>query len=118
MKLPHLPPLVFLKEILEKQEQEAVVRCSFEEIPTLAVFIEAVAQSSSVFVDSSKPKRGFLATLKEFRQHQPITKLDYKVHLQIEATIGEYLQLCGKVYEVENNTPVVSGTFTVIIKEV
>ena len=60
MKLPHLPPLVFAKEILNKTENSSEVLCEFEQIPTFGMFIETAAQSTASFFQDDKYRLGFL----------------------------------------------------------
>ena len=119
MKLPHLAPLIFAKEIITKDEENSIVLCEFEEIPTLTTFIEASAQSSSSFVEQTKPKLGFLATLKNIEQHKEFDSLQYHIHLKIEAQIAEFKQIPFDVYNLTNNTEsYISGNFSAIIKDV
>ncbi len=45
-RLPHQPPIRFVTQILDSQEQSAKCQVSFSSKPTLAMIIEAAAQSS------------------------------------------------------------------------
>jgi len=118
MKLPHLAPLVFAKKIITKDENNSVVLCEFEDIPTLTTFIEAAAQSSSSFVDTDKAKLGFLATVKNIEQHKKFDTLQYHIHLTIEANIAEYRQIHFDVFNIlDDKESYISGNFSVIIKE-
>ncbi len=118
MKLPHLEPLIFAKKIVEKNENNTIVLCEFQEIPTFTTFIEAAAQSSSSFVDQEKPKLGFLATVKNIEQHKEFDQLQYHIHLKLEAQIAEFKQFYFEVFKLNNNTEAyISGNFSVIIKE-
>lgn len=119
MKLPHLAPLIFAKEIIKKDDETAQILCEFEETPKIFTFIEAAAQSSSSFVDPVKPMLGFLATIKDITLHQPLQSLQYIVDLKLEAHIGEYRQFYFEAFNKTNpQTVLISGNFTVIIKEV
>jgi len=40
MKLPHLAPLVFAKEILKKTDNSSEVLCEFKQIPTFGMFVD------------------------------------------------------------------------------
>lgn len=118
MKLPHLEPLIFAKEVIEKNEDSSIVFCEFKEIPTLTTFIEASAQSSSSFVDQNKPMLGFLATIKNIEQHKNFDSLQYHIHLKIEAQIAEFKQFHFEVYNLhDTKKSYISGNFSVIIKE-
>ena len=119
MKLPHLEPLIFAKDVLEKSDITSKVLCKFDTIPKLTTFIEAAAQSSSSFVEPTKPMRGFLATTKNVTQHSPMESLNYVIVLKLEAQIGEYRQFSFEGFEDNNlEKTVISGSFTVVIQEV
>lgn len=119
MKLPHLEPLIFAKEVLEQTSNHAKILCEFESVPKMTTFIEAAAQSSSSFVEPTKPMRGFLATAKNITQHYPMESLSYVVILELEAQIGEYRQFTFEGFEKANlEKAVISGSFTVVIQEV
>jgi hypothetical protein len=119
MKLPHLPPLVFAKELIEKNSNSSIVLCEFQNIPQFTTFIEAVAQASSSFVDSKNPMRGFLTTLKNVEQYKVFDKLKYHVHLKLEANVSDLRQFYFEVYdEYADDFPYICGTFTVMIQEV
>jgi len=63
IKLPHKAPLKFAKTILQKEQKRARVAIEFDEIPTLAMLVEAAAQSSAAFrADDSE--NAFLVSLK------------------------------------------------------
>jgi len=118
MKLPHLAPLIFAKEVLEKSDEHSKVLCEFEQVPKLFTFIEAAAQSSSSFIDPVKPMLGFLATVKNIAQHHEFNDLSYVVSLKLEAHIGEYRQFYFEaVSKSDPKSIIISGNFTVIIKE-
>ncbi|MFP4333206.1 MAG: hypothetical protein ACOCP1_02480 [Campylobacterales bacterium] len=118
MKLPHLEPLVFAKDVISRSEDSTKVECVFEEIPKLTTFIEAVAQSSSSFVEPTKPMLGFLVKIKDIKQHTRFSSLAYIVSLHLQTQIGEYLQFSFEVFAKNSDIVVVSGSFTVVIKEV
>jgi len=118
MKLPHLDPLIFAKKIVQKDENSSVVFCEFKELPKLTTFIEATAQSSSSFVDQTKPKLGFLATIKNIEQHKVFDSLEYHIHLTLEAKIAEFQQFHFEVFNLSDTSEsYISGNFSVIIKE-
>lgn len=57
MNLPHLPPVLFAKKVLQKDGEKASVLCEFPYLPTLPMLLEAAAQASSCFGDLNE---GFL----------------------------------------------------------
>ena len=88
MNLPHLPPILFANEVLEKEEGRAVVACSFPSQPDLPMFIEAAAQATSAFSTTQKPQKGFLVLVKECRLLQRAHGLSYAITLSLSASLG------------------------------
>lgn len=70
--LPHKPPLLYAREVLESSPKECLVRVCFgENLPTLGMVIEASAQAF-VFLDiPSEAKMGMLVMAKEVAWENP-----------------------------------------------
>ena len=117
MKLPHLEPLLFAKEVLSRSENKTEVLCVFKQTPKLTTFIEAAAQSSSSFVEPIKPMLGFLVKIKEFKQEADFEGLEYIISLHLDTQIGEYSQFSFGGFDKMSNQKVASGIFTVVIQE-
>lgn len=83
MNLPHLPPVLFAKRIVEKSDEYAKVECEFPTIPSLAMLLEAAAQASSAL---GKAKEGFLASASDVESFQKIqdTKVQIEVRKEFE----------------------------------
>ena len=70
MNLPHLAPILFAKEVLESNEKEVLVQCSFPYSPSLVMLCEAAAQRSAAFIEKKQedPQIGYLVSLKDISQ--------------------------------------------------
>ena len=93
MKLPHQDPIRFAKNVITFEDEVALVNCEFPTIPSLAMFIEAAAQSSCVFGTSKTPLMGFLTTCKDIKLHSSPTSqsciINIKEHFN-SPSFGEY----------------------------
>ena len=94
MNLPHLDPLIFAKDIISQNDNTAVVLCKFNQVPTLAMFIEASAQSSSAFNTNSDGNIniGFITMLKNIELLNTITEESYFIHITLENEIANIKQ--------------------------
>lgn len=116
MKLPHQAPLVFAKEILSLNEKEARVECTFDEIPSLAVFIEAAAQSSAAFFQEGNYKLGFLANAKNILWLNKSEDKEFIIKLTLNLTFETMSNYSFMVCSLDEQTNVCSGEFTVSIQ--
>jgi hypothetical protein len=116
MKLPHQAPLVFARKILFLTEKEARVQCDFDETPSLAVFIEAAAQSSAAFFQEGNYKLGFLANAKNVEWLNKTTDIKFIINLTLNLTFETMSNYSFVVSSVDEQTTVCSGEFTVSIQ--
>ena len=119
MNLPHGEVLLFAKEILEKNNDAVKVRCEFSTFPTLAMFIEAAAQSSAAFNSDSdtRVKIAFLTMAKDVKLLNKIRKKNYIIKVDIQIEVNNMKQFYFEVYEEFSDIRYVSGYFTLIIQE-
>ncbi len=119
MNLPHREPLIFAKEVLLKKNDTVQVRCEFPMLPTLAMFIEAAAQSSAAFhPDSdSKEKIGFLTLANNVKLLGKIETLHFLFHLKKEVEVGPYKKFSFEVYDNNMHLKIANGKFTLLIQE-
>ncbi len=117
MNLPHQAPLIFAKDIISKDEKVATVLCNFDQIPTLAMFIEASAQSSSAFdnIDEDKPKIGFLTTVKNIELLDEIRNNTYLIEVTKIIEINNIKQFTFEAFDKDTNVKVVIGSFTIVV---
>lgn len=66
LNLPHIEPIRFAKNILFKDATTARVAVVFPQTPSLAMMIEAAAQSTAAFSDGSS-KGGYLVGMKNVK---------------------------------------------------
>ena len=80
LNLPHREPIRFAKHIISKESNRARVEIGFDEIPSLAMMIEAAAQSSAATGEGDS-KMGFLVSLKNVKLLTPPTKTILEVEV-------------------------------------
>ena len=81
------------------------------------MFIEAAAQSSSAFNIEDQARMGFLAIARNIKLVGQLKDKIYIVRLQKETEINQYKQFSFEAYTHNHNKKVVSGSFTLVIKE-
>lgn len=117
MNLPHLPPVLFAKEICIVDEGKASVRCEFPSLPTLPMFVEAAAQASSALLSSNIAKNGFLVVVKDTSLHVKASIATCVVVLEAHLSLGSASEVYFEAYQDEDfNIKVASGSLTVIIE--
>jgi hypothetical protein len=116
MKLPHLPPLVFAKKILSVSEKEVRVLCEFDMTPSLAMFIEAAAQSSAAFFQDGDYKVGYLANAKNIQWINRSEDRKVIVKLNLEITFESMSNYSFTVTDLNEENNICSGEFTVSIQ--
>lgn len=110
LNLPHLAPIRFAKYAISKEEKSAVVRVEFAEIPSLAMLVEAAAQSSAVF-DRGDGKMGYLVTLKGIKLLQEPKSLSYDVKIASEHEMDKLTYFNFKSYDADEL--VATGVFII-----
>ena len=116
MNLPHQEPLVFAKKVLKANKEEVEVLCLFKETPTLAMFIEASAQSSVAFNEENAPSIGFISIVKNIELKEKIIELEYRIQVKKEAEIGAYKQFYFEAYALKSQVKSVTGFFTLVMQ--
>jgi hypothetical protein len=114
MNLPHLEPLIFVKEILQRDGNKAIVKCQFKELPTLAIFIEAAAQCSVAFVDGDIDGVGFVTNVKSIEKIKELVHIEYDIHLQSIVTVNNISKFSFKA--INSDDVYVSGEFTTYLQ--
>ncbi len=119
MNLPHGEALLFAKEVLLKQGDTVKVRCEFSVLPTLAMFVEAAAQSSAAFNSDSdsKAKIGFLTMSNDVELLGKIETLHFLFLLKKEVEVGPYKKFSFEAYANNMHIKIVTGNFTLLIQE-
>ena len=117
INIPHQEPLIFAKEVLHKDDKTSQVLCKFDFVPTLAIFIEAAAQSSASFKDLKKDQIGFLTTTKNIKKENDILSKEYIFNITLEIDLGNISKFSFEAFDTVNNIKTVSGEFTVVLQE-
>lgn len=113
MNLPHLEPIKFAKEIIEKRENYNIIFCSFPYPPSLAMVCEAAAQSSASFSLEKKIKEGFLVSLKNIELFDTLEDLDYEIKIEKSFTFGMMSEF--KFQLNKESKVVANGTLTIAL---
>lgn len=116
MKLPHGELLLFAKEVTKRTEDSIEVRCAFNNLPSLAMFMESAAQCSAGFDLDDNIELGFLTMAKNILLLGTIKESEYLFTLHKEALVGEYSQYSFEAVALKSKVKVVTGSFTVMIK--
>lgn len=115
MKLPHLEPLVFAKEILSVDETSSQVLCEFKDIPSLAVCIEAAAQSCASFFQEGEFKTGYLANASNIELLEELIECEYIINLEHLLSFDNLSKYSFVISNTQNEQNIVSGELTVAI---
>jgi len=98
LNLPHLEPIRFAKKVISKDSTTARVVVEFPQMPSLAMMIEAAAQSSAAFSDGSK-KGGYLVGIKNVKLLHVAGKKFLEVEVVMKHSIENMSLLDFEVYE-------------------
>lgn len=113
LNLPHREPIRFAKHIISKVSNRARVEIGFDEIPSLAMLIEAAAQSSAA-IGESDATMGFLVSLKNVKLLTPPTKKILEVEVVNEHNMGNMKMMNFNIFEDE--TKISTGSFMIAIE--
>ncbi|NCD11451.1 MAG: hypothetical protein EOL93_02785 [Epsilonproteobacteria bacterium] len=116
MNLPHLAPIRFAKVVLERTENRARVFCEFPSLPTLAMIVEAAAQSFSAFGEDEQPRMGFLVLMKEISLHVNPKENALVMHCEHKGSFGMTSELFFEAYM--GAEKIADGTVMIALQEV
>jgi len=115
LNLPHKAPILFVKKVLQRDEKSAKVLVAFEEIPSLAMLIEAAAQGSAALGDGSA-KMGFLVSLKNIKQTQEVSSKEFEIDVVNENDLGTMRAVSFEVFE--KKVSVANGSLVIKLEEI
>ena len=110
LNLPHEEPIRFAKYIVSKESNRARVEIGFDEIPSLAMMIEAAAQSSAA-IGESDATMGFLVSLKNIKLLTSPTKTILEVEVVNEHNMENMKMMSFDIFEDE--TKISTGSFMI-----
>lgn len=102
IKLPHLPPIRFAREILQTDGKDADVLIEFEQIPTLPMLVEAAAQSCAAF-RKSDDESAFLVSFKGVKLLKKPVKQKLVAHVTEEHRL-DFMRYVDFVIRDENDS--------------
>jgi len=117
MNLPHLEPLIFAKEILFKSPDRVEVKCEFLTLPTLAMCIEAAAQSCAAFDEESGNTLAFLTQSNDVRFLEKVEAVSFVFFVHKEVEVAGYKKFFFEVYDPITKQKVVSGKLTLSVQK-
>jgi hypothetical protein len=86
LNLPHKLPVLFAQEILSQNNEKAVVSVCFPKIPSLAMMMEAAAQSSCAL--GGQNKEGFVVSCSNIILHVEPKDVIFEAHVSIKLKTG------------------------------
>jgi len=116
MKLPHLAPLIFAQEILFLDEKKAKIRCKFDTQPSLAMFIEASAQSSAAFFQEGGYTVGYLVNAKNIQWINKSEDTQFIITLDLEISFESMSNYSFIATDLTEQKTICSGEFTISIQ--
>jgi len=117
VNLPHQSPLIFAKEVISLDNKTATVLCNFGQVPTLAMFIEASAQSSSAFNTNNNEEAqiGFLTMVKNIELLDEIKNSIFLIKVIKENEISNIKQFTFEVFDKNTKLKISIGSFTIVV---
>lgn len=113
IKIPHLAPIKFAHSIVQKEDTFADVLVQFGQIPTLAMLVEAAAQSTAAFkVDESE--HAFLVSLKDIKLIQEPTKTELLAHVIDEHRLDKMRYVRFEIRE--DKVLIADGTLVIAVQ--
>lgn len=100
LNLPHIEPIRFAKSVLTKDSTTARVVVEFPQIPTLAMMIEAAAQSTAAFGDGTN-QGGYLVGMKNIKLINEASQKHAEVNVVLKHSL-ENMTLIDFEVEQEN----------------
>jgi len=113
IKLPHIAPIKFAKYILEKDDLTARVLLEFPQVPSLAMMVEAAAQSSAAFRVNDK-ENAYLVSLKGIKLLQKPTALTLEAKIVDEHRLDNMRYVGFEIFEKE--VCVANGTLVIAVQ--
>jgi hypothetical protein len=113
LKLPHKPPILFVREILDKGDDWAIVSAQFPKPPTLGMIMESAAQSSAAL--SGSENEGYLLSCSNLTLHKEPKSTIFDIHIKTLASNAALNEIGFEAKE--QNTLVASGVILVMLKQ-
>lgn len=116
MNLPHLKPVRFVNDVISCDGNKAKVSCTFPYMPTLAMMIEASAQSSAAFSEGGASRIGFLVLVKEVEMLKEFQELDCIISLKQTFALGDQFEFHFELFDHNEDNVFASGSFMILLQ--
>jgi hypothetical protein len=116
MNLPHLKPVRFVNDIISCDGDKAKVSCTFPYLPTLAMMIEASAQSSVAFSKDEVSRIGFLVLVKDVELFREFQELDCIISLKQTFALGDQFEFHFELFDHNEDNVFASGSFMILLQ--
>ncbi len=110
--LPHRDPVRFVKTVFVSSTTCAITQVSFEITPSLAMVVEAAAQSSVFIKTPTKSSQGMLTNMKHIELKSALNKKNYQIRTELQHYLEHYFSF--KFSLMDNKTEIVCGEFSII----
>jgi len=110
--LPHRPPVRFVKTVLASNEQFSMTLVQFDTTPSLAMVVEAAAQSSVFIKIPTKSNIGMLVVMKNIKYHEPLLKETYQIKTELLHYLDQYFMFKFTLFD--ENKKNVTGEFNIV----
>ena len=110
INLPHLAPIKFAKNISYKELNKVRVEVEFNETPSLAMMVEAAAQSSSA-IGNEDVDIAYLVSMKNIQLLTPPTQNRFEIEVINEHNLENMKYMSFNVFEKEKI--IVNGSFVI-----
>ena len=117
MNLPHMRPLLFAGNIVDKNINTATVLCEFEDTPTLPMLMEAAAQSSAAFSSADNVTAGFFISCKNIRLLTPTSGKHFHIKVTIEAEVDNIKKIFFEAFDISEKTKYATGSITLLTEQ-
>lgn len=111
--LPHLAPIKFAKRIYSKELNKARVGVEFDETPSLAMLVEAAAQSSSA-IGNDSVKNAYLVGLKNIKQLTPPTSSNLEIEVINNHSLENMKLISFNIFQ--EKKIIANGSFTIAVQ--
>jgi len=113
--IPHLRPVRFVDALVYADKESASVKICFDKNPTLAMLVEAAAQSSSAINDDENSgKMGFLVSLKNIILIEKIQSNEFIANIKLNQKIENFKSLSFEI--IKEDTLIAKGVFSITLR--
>jgi hypothetical protein len=113
LKLPHIAPVRFANFVIEKDDKKARTTLEFPQIPSLAMLVEAAAQSSAAFRKNDK-ESAYLVSLKGIKLLQQPSSMSLEAVIEDQHQLDKMRYVGFEIFE--QNRLIANGTLVIAVQ--